>query len=487
MKERMAALTEKRTSTQEAASDSVGTLRAEEPNQKRAPTQEGRKKRTKERSSTIKPNALTPGAVKLSPNAQHQNAIIPAYNIRRALPTIALTMIMRDEELVLNDCLTSAKPWVTNIYIVDTGSTDRSIEIAETHGAIVIRRPWEYSFSVARNQSLDMNRGEDYDFWMDCDDVMPPECGEGMQRLVAMAEDRVTAYLMQVHIPPGPGENGSNIVDHLKLFRHSSKHKWEGRIHEQMLESIYRNNGIVERTNLYVVHAGYDRTTAGQKKKHDRDEYLLGLDESERPTHPFPKWNWGMSLFYWGQNERAIIKLEECLALSKPTDSTVRKVYSLLCAAQMGLNGVEEARKTIDTGLSLYPRDPELLFRAGNLYRDLGDPAAAEQFFVRLLNNPETGHIDSLDVSTTTFKARHNYALVLLDLKRFDDAEAQLRAGLANYPAFAPSWHALGELFVIRRRFDDARGALERLDALDSKLAELLRAKLSAAQSTRAI
>jgi tetratricopeptide (TPR) repeat protein len=223
------------------------------------------------------------------------------------------------------------------------------------------------------------------------------------------------------------------------------------------------------------------------KKKHDRDEYLLGLDEAENPDSPFPKWNWGMSLHHWGEHERAILKLEECLALAKPTDSMIRKVYSLLTASNLALNRLDEARSRLDMGLSLYPRDPEMLFRAGNFYRQLGAPAAAERFFLRLFNNAETGHIDSIDVSTTTFKGRHNYAMALMDLNRFDDAEAQLRTGLADYPAFSPSWLLLGDLYIRRRRFDDARGALERLESLQSPYAETLRAQLSAAQSTRVI
>ena len=153
--------------------------------------------------------------------------------------------------------------------------------------------------------------------------------------------------------------------------------------------------------------------------------------------------------------------------------------------------GAERIRPTcraaLDAGLALAPNDRELLFRSGNLYHHLGDHAAAERFYLRLFNYREDGQIDSLDVTTTTYKGRHNYALVLQDLNRFDDAEAQLRIGLAANPAFAPSWNALGALFVRRRRFEDARSVLEKLEGLSAQLAEALRARIAEGESVRVV
>ena len=412
--------------------------------------------------------------------------------LRRKRPTIALCMIMRDEERVLDACLKSVKPWFENIYAVDTGSVDSSVEIAKSHGAIVSHRPWDFSFSNARNASLEMARDEDYICWIDCDDVLPPECGEGMQRLAASAETRVTGYLMQVHMPPKPGDEGFTIVDHVKIFRNnwpsrSNPVRFIGRIHEQLMEPIYANGGIIERTNLYVVHAGYDYSDVGQAKKKARDYTILALDESDRPLHPFPRFNYGMTLMHHEEYDLAIQKLRESLDRSSPQDSTIRKVYAMLAHCYQAKGDLESARSALDTGLALTPNDPELLFRAGNLYRHLGDPAAAERFYLRLFNRYDTGAVDSLDVTITTHKGRHNYALALVDMNRFDDAEVQLRAALSGNPSFSPSWHALGDLFIRRRRFDDARGVLQKLEGMDAGLAENLRARFAQAHSTSVI
>ena len=128
---------------------------------------------------------------------------------------------------------------------MDTGSTDRTVEIAEAAGAKVFFFEWCDDFSAARNVSLSHATG-DWLLWMDADDTLPPECGAKLHDLVRLAEDRVTGYILQVHIPPAPGDNGFTIVDHVKLFRNWPSLRFEGRIHEQILEPIYRAGGTIE-------------------------------------------------------------------------------------------------------------------------------------------------------------------------------------------------------------------------------------------------
>ena len=399
----------------------------------------------------------------------------------RPTPKIALCMIMKNEERVLAECLSSVRPYVDSIYIADTGSTDKSVEIAESFGAIVSRIHWPNSFSAARNHSLDMAQDEDYILWIDCDDTMPPHCGEAMRRLVASAEDRVTGYLMQVHIPPGPGADGLIVVDHLKLcrnFKDQRAIRFTGRIHEQLLDSVYKAGGIVERTDIYVVHSGYDHSAEGQARKREREDLLLGLDEEEQPNHPFPKWNLGMTAYYRGDYETAIIKLQECLALAGPRDSTNRKAYSLLSAAYGHLRNADKAREAVECGLSKYPADPELLFRAANLYHELGDLPRAEQTYQTLFSSAQSGHIDSVDVTTSTYKARHNLALIYLQQNRLQEAERELLHALKYKADFAPSIRTLGELYLRQNRAAEAQAALALLESSGSDLASALRADI---------
>ena len=92
---------------------------------------------------------------------------------------ISLCMIVRDEERVLGECLQSARPFFREIIIVDTGSIDRTREIAREAGARVYEFPWTESFSHARNESLKYAQGK-WIFWLDADDTLPFAAGEAI-------------------------------------------------------------------------------------------------------------------------------------------------------------------------------------------------------------------------------------------------------------------------------------------------------------------
>ena len=286
---------------------------------------------------------------------------------------------------------------------------------------------------------------------------------------------------MQVHIPPAPGEDGFTIVDHVKLFRNLPELRFEGRIHEQILESINRVDGRVERSPLYVVHSGYDHSPEGQKRKRERDLYLLEKDLAERPDHPFVHFNIGMTHFHLKNHDQAISALERCLELSKPHESTVRKVYAMLASSHQQRRDMAQAKECLEQGLRLFPLDPELLFRAGVIHADAGDADAAEQYYLRLMTQSESGHLDSIDVSITGYKAHHNLAVLYRDSERLEEAENQWLAALRAKPDFVPSWAGLGELYLRMRRFDDVRNVIGKLEELQSEEAGRLRGRLAAA------
>ena len=132
------------------------------------------------------------------------------------------------------------------------------------------------------------------------------------------------------------------------------------------------------------------------------------------------------------EHDKAIEALESCLKVSHPRESIVRKAYAMLAGSYMGSGERGKARASMEQGLQLYPRDPELLFRAGIIYHALGELALAESAYRRLLTERESGHIDSLDVSMTSFKAQHNLALVYLRLGPTSRSRSAVFGGFAG-------------------------------------------------------
>src|SRR5689334_266361 len=104
---------------------------------------------------------------------------------------VSLTMIVRDEEANLPRCLESAFGLFDEVVIVDTGSTDRTADIARSYGASVSAFRWVDDFAAARNAALGLATG-DYIFWMDADETLD-------------RPDRETLRLLLDALRPGGG------------------------------------------------------------------------------------------------------------------------------------------------------------------------------------------------------------------------------------------------------------------------------------------
>lgn len=410
--------------------------------------------------------------------------------LRRKHVRLSLCMIVRDNAGTLGPCLESIRPWVDELVIVDTGSTDATPRIAEDHGARLFHFPWCDDFSAARNESLRHARGE-WLFWMDSDDTITPECGRGLRDVAYGEHDEgVLGYVVQVHCP-GSGEEGVHdvtVVDHVKLFRNRPDLRFDGRIHEQILPAIRRADGEVAWTELYVVHSGSDRSVEGQARKRQRDLALLHLELKERPEHPFTLFNLGMTYADCGRHEEAVEHLRRGIARSHPDESHLRKAYALLVYSLMRLERLDEASDTCREGRRLFPEDAELRFRQGVLLQELGCPGEAARAYRDVLEVREARHFASVDPGIGGFKARQNLAVALTELGDHAGAEQQWRRIVAEVPGYRSGWRGLGESLLARGAAGEAEDLAAGLLRDGPLRAEgwLLRGKVAAAAGDEA-
>jgi len=371
---------------------------------------------------------------------------------------LSLCMIVRNEEPRIGQCLQSIAPYVDEMVVVDTGSTDRTREIARDCGARVFDFPWTDSFSEARNQSLAQARGQ-WIFWMDADDVISPECGAQLKELIRRHPDRDVAYQVQVRIPPGPNEYSLSVVDHVKLFPNRPDIRFEFCIHEQVLSSLRRAGMDIRFSDLYVTHANYDRSDAGQKLKRLRDFRLLQRDIREHPNHPFVLFNLGMTYLYAVKEfEVAAHYLRRSLDASHWQDSIVRKAYALLTSARICQQDWEQAAAANEEGRTYYPDDAELLFQAGQIYQQVGRHPLAFEALDRLVREQETSpHYRSVDAGLRTFRGRHEMGLLFLRLGDPVQGERWLRECLAMQPDYLPARKDLADLLQSLGRTEEAR------------------------------
>ncbi len=268
---------------------------------------------------------------------------------------------------------------------------------------------------------------------------------------------------MKCRCLPDPQTGTATVVDHVRLFPNRPDIRWRYRVHEQILPAVRRLGGEVRATDIVIQHVGYVESRL-RRRKQERDIRLLELDRAEHPDDPFILFNLGWSLEEQRKPADALPLLRRSLELSQPTDSIVRKLYSLIMECHRQLDRPDEALAVCREGRNYYPDDAQLLFQEALLRRERRDLGGAEACLVRLISTNEGPHFASVAEGLRGHKARHNLAVIYQDQHRLAEAEEQWKAALAEHPAFTPAWVGLGGLYLSQGRLSDLDHLVGRLE-----------------------
>ncbi|MDR7078526.1 glycosyltransferase involved in cell wall biosynthesis [Neobacillus niacini] len=149
------------------------------------------------------------------------------------MPTISLCMIVKNEEEVLEQCLNSVKEVCDEIIIVDTGSTDKTKEIASTFTNRIIDYKWIDDFSAARNYAFS-NATMDFILWLDADDSIQKDDLEKLKALKNDLNSTIDAVSMIYHYGFDEKGNPNFIFRRNRLVKRSNQFRWHGPVHEYL-------------------------------------------------------------------------------------------------------------------------------------------------------------------------------------------------------------------------------------------------------------
>lgn len=365
---------------------------------------------------------------------------------------ISLCMIVRNEEAGLDGCLAAAGGLVDEIVVVDTGSTDRTKEIAARHGARTFDFAWIDDFSAARNESVRRATG-DWIFWMDADDRIDATNFDRLRQLLNNLLQHNFAYLMKHSHLLDVTTKSRMSVDQVRLFRNHPQIRWAHRVHEQILPAVLQAGGSVQKTDVVIDHLGY-QDAAVRARKHERNLALLRLEIKENADDSFTLFNLGWTLLEMGRAAEALPHLELALAKGSTQDYQAPKLHALLAKAHLTLGRFSQAAAACRRGRQLFPNDPELLFNDGYIHYREGDFRQAADCLETLLQKRPSPQIAfGVDEGISGHLARHCLAVVFRDQGRLKEAESQWRQVLAESPHHAPAVLGLGELLVMQKRW----------------------------------
>jgi glycosyltransferase involved in cell wall biosynthesis len=156
-------------------------------------------------------------------------------------------MIVKNEEAVLARCLDSVREAVDEIIIVDTGSSDRTREIAREFTPYVFDFAWREDFSAARNFAFDQAT-MDYQMWLDADDVMPPDSLAKLLALKEALDSGVDMVTMFYHTAFDENGNPIHTSNRERLLKRARGFRWQDPVHEciPLSGNIVRSDIVIE-------------------------------------------------------------------------------------------------------------------------------------------------------------------------------------------------------------------------------------------------
>lgn len=280
-------------------------------------------------------------------------------NWKKKLPTLSVCMIVRNEEANLERCLRSVAAVADEIIIVDTGSTDRSMEIARQYGAKIYEHPWEDNFSLHRNQSLEYAT-KDWILMIDGDEELvfqhglTPKDFKRFLRDFPRECDVISTQLLDIRYDKLVARHNTS-----RIHRRGVGH-FEGIVHNRWVSSSKAGFS----PQIAFKHYGYEIDSEVRKAKLDRTERLLlkQLDMPGENLHTY---------FYLTQIAGMRGEIEKCVeygekywARHTKNDEVGRSffgsIHFTIAANYKKLGDKVKTLEWIHQGLEIFPGDPDL-------------------------------------------------------------------------------------------------------------------------------
>jgi tetratricopeptide (TPR) repeat protein len=360
---------------------------------------------------------------------------------------VSLCMIVRDEEQNLAECLTPVAELFDEIVIVDTGSRDKTKEIARNFTPHVHDFPWCDDFSAARNESLKHATG-DWVFWLDADDRVRPEHVSRLRAVLSELDDTPRMLMMDTVLVAAEVTDEPRQVTHRRLFRRHPLLHWQGRVHEQLAPEPASLGYEEMHADVQIEHVGYTNKAVSERKLR-RKLRLLQMDYAVNPDNPNTLLHLGMSLCNVRNTKESRKHLQRLVATGDRGAPYLRWAYSLLCQLSLTDGNPTEAALIAQKGLAQFPDDESLGLSLALAHYAREDYAATSRALETIIDSQPTRHM----MYATPANIRQKVAPGMLGSVRrmqgkFAEAESLMQGVLHAFPADVITWYNLGLTYL---------------------------------------
>ncbi|MCA0983773.1 glycosyltransferase [Halobacillus yeomjeoni] len=347
---------------------------------------------------------------------------------------LSLCMIVKNEENCIAQCLKSVKNVVDEIIIVDTGSTDKTIEICRSFQAKTFKFEWNGSFADARNHAVQQASG-DWILWLDADEELDRDDQHQLLEEKPFEDyDAINIHLINYYGNYADKNHSTNIA-HTRLFRNNGI-KFINKMHERLvLDQILKER--IGELPVKVHHYGYLDEFVKNKEKSKRNMLMLEQQIKDGENVHFAHYYIALEHYNHKQYPQALQRVNlSILSFLLEDFLPPSMVYKLKYSTLITMGRLQEASQGIDKVINLYPDFVDLHFYKGVILYYLKDYEEAMKCFHHCLELGEENMDYLVLKGVGSFQAWYYISLCQKELKKREDSIISIMNALLIAPTY---------------------------------------------------
>lgn len=342
---------------------------------------------------------------------------------------LSLCMIVKDESEFIEKAILGVKPFVQEMIVVDTGSSDATPELARNLGAKVFRKEWNHDFAEMRNFSI-QKASQPFVLVLDADEMILEWGAENLRMLCEILRKKPgSAGTVKIFNETISGDVSATTV--IRIFPRDDRYQYKGKIHEQL---TFLGKPIQQTTDSHmkINHLGYTISQIKKKNKYERNLELLMSELSEHSDISYTQFQIGRTYYVMKEYVQAEHFLNKCIdfELKNSRRNFLSSALLMLGYCCINLRKFDVLLDCYKLAIELFPDYTDLYFMYGVGLIESRDIHAFKEIPDVFKKCVALGEASSIKYETVlgvgSYKAHYNLAL-------FYELTGQLEEAMHHY------------------------------------------------------
>lgn len=375
---------------------------------------------------------------------------------------ISACVITKNEEKHIERWLDTMRKITQDLIVVDTGSTDRTVELAKAGGARVYHFEWIDDFAAAKNYAIEQAKG-DWILFLDADEFFTEASLLNVRQLIEKHHRNRKIEVFVCKMIDVDTDRDNALLDefyNVRIFRNVPWLRYENKVHEMLRKSNGKINLTVVPDGIEILHTGYTQSLVTKKLKRNLailQQEIAEVGEQERHYRFLSDCYYGLDQYELALKYAKLHTASDRRSLGR--DNTMEK--RVIDCLDLMKAGEEEIMAEIDAQMAAHPDDSEYLWYKAEYLARLGQHAQAELYFAKMFALREKEKAD-LDISR--FEARK--VRVFVRLAEIAERKGDFVAAEASYRQAVRCQKYDGALFLGWYRWLRQKDPVETIAAL---------------------